>query len=200
MSDSQTSLRQLTVFDLGEVLSEAPGLFEQLAAAVDRPEDRVREAYWADRDAYDRGADESHYWGAFLKALDIEPDATLIARLSHLDSTSWTTLRDSASALIADAARAGEVAILSNAPIALGAHARTTPWAPAVSHWFFSGELGIAKPDAEIYAAVTAATGVAPENVRFIDDRSVNTDGAANAGWTAHLWASDADSRSFLNL
>ena len=53
---------------------------------------------------------------------------------------------------------------------------------------FLSGEMRMAKPDAEIYAAVEAATGLAPERLLFVDDPADNTAAAAARGWKTHLF------------
>ena len=53
---------------------------------------------------------------------------------------------------------------------------------------FLSGEMRMAKPDAEIYAAVEAATGLAPERLLFVDDRMDNIAAAAARGWQTHLF------------
>ena len=37
-----------------------------------------------------------------------------------------------------------------------------------------------------------------PREIAFIDDSALNVSAALRAGWTAHLWSSDADSRAWL--
>ena len=53
---------------------------------------------------------------------------------------------------------------------------------------FLSGYMGIAKPDAGIYAAVEAETGIAPGRLLFADDRADNIAAAAARGWQTHLF------------
>lgn len=53
---------------------------------------------------------------------------------------------------------------------------------------FLSGPMGIAKPDAAIYAALEAETGLAPERLLFADDRTDNLEAAAARGWQTHLF------------
>lgn len=53
---------------------------------------------------------------------------------------------------------------------------------------FLSGRLGVTKPDAAIYAALEAATGVAPRQLLFVDDRDANVAAARARGWRAHLF------------
>ena len=51
---------------------------------------------------------------------------------------------------------------------------------------FLSAELGVLKPDPAIYAAVEAATGLAPERLLFADDKPENIAAAAARGWATH--------------
>lgn len=53
---------------------------------------------------------------------------------------------------------------------------------------YISGHMGVAKPDAEIYAMVEADCGVAPERLLFADDRADNIAAAAARGWRTHLF------------
>ncbi len=51
---------------------------------------------------------------------------------------------------------------------------------------FISGHLRVTKPDAGIYAAVEAETGVVPAALLFTDDREENIEAAAARGWRTH--------------
>lgn len=53
---------------------------------------------------------------------------------------------------------------------------------------FISGHMGMIKPEPEIYAALEAGTGVAPERLLFTDDRPENIATAAARGWQTHLF------------
>lgn len=53
---------------------------------------------------------------------------------------------------------------------------------------YISGHMGIAKPDAQIYAAVEADCGLAPESLLFTDDRVDNIEAAKARGWQTHLF------------
>jgi 2-haloacid dehalogenase len=53
---------------------------------------------------------------------------------------------------------------------------------------FVSGRLRLMKPDPQIYAAVEAGAGVAPERLLFVDDRPENVAAAAARGWRTHLF------------
>ncbi|MEQ8898443.1 MAG: HAD family phosphatase [Roseovarius sp.] len=51
---------------------------------------------------------------------------------------------------------------------------------------YISGEMKMIKPDAEIYAAVEADCGLAPDTLFFTDDREDNIAAAAARGWQTH--------------
>lgn len=51
---------------------------------------------------------------------------------------------------------------------------------------FVSGDLGVMKPEAAIYAAVEADTGIAPGRLLFTDDKAANVQAAEARGWQGH--------------
>ena len=53
---------------------------------------------------------------------------------------------------------------------------------------YISGELGLIKPNPQIYAVVETDTGLAPESLLFTDDREENIAAARTRGWQAHLF------------
>ena len=53
---------------------------------------------------------------------------------------------------------------------------------PYFSGWYISGDLGMRKPDAAIYAHVLADLGAEPAEVLFVDDRPKNLEPAAKLG------------------
>lgn len=189
----------VVVFDLGEVLAEPGDLYERLAAAAGADRAAIERAYWVTRDAYDRGAPAREYWQRVAREAGIDADDAVLDELDRIDGSIWSGIRADAAALLRDVHDTGTaVAILSNAPASLAVAARGRAWAEHVDHWFFSAELGLAKPDAEIYAVVGGRLAVDPAAIVFIDDRRVNVDAARAAGWNAHLWRSDADTREVL--
>lgn len=70
---------------------------------------------------------------------------------------------------------------------------------------FISADLGTLKPEPEIYAALEAATGIAPARLLFADDRPENIDAAAARGWGTHhftgpeAWADRLVEEGFLS-
>jgi len=63
---------------------------------------------------------------------------------------------------------------------------RAFPFLHLFDRAFVSGQMGVIKPDPAIYAAVEAATGLAPEALLFTDDKPENIEAAAARGWQTH--------------
>ena len=190
MSDAQV---RAVVFDLGEVLASPGTLLADLAEHAGLEEPRLSAAYWAHRDEHDRGGDADGYWRAVLAAAGGADDHALRTALAETDARVWSTLRPDARETLSGLHAAGvRVAILSNAPHPMARASRSSDWGRWVDDWFFSAELGMAKPDDAVYDAVTRALDVRPDEVLFFDDRQVNVDAALRAGWQAHLWTSGA--------
>jgi putative hydrolase of the HAD superfamily len=49
-----------------------------------------------------------------------------------------------------------------------------------------SSELGLAKPDPEVFVAVCSTLALPPYRCLFVDDQQVNVDAAARVGLRAH--------------
>ena len=63
---------------------------------------------------------------------------------------------------------------------------------------YLSFELGIVKPDAEIFEHVVADLGCAPGEIVYFDDNQVNVDAALGVGLDAALAGGPLDCRSWL--
>ncbi len=57
-------------------------------------------------------------------------------------------------------------------------------------HLFFSGVLGIKKPEAGFYEAIETALGLSGEQIAFWDDSPKHIDTAKQRGWQAELYTS----------
>lgn len=51
---------------------------------------------------------------------------------------------------------------------------------------FYSDEMHLRKPDADIYLQVAGQIGVQPDEILFIDDKKINIDAAVACGWQAY--------------
>ena len=56
----------------------------------------------------------------------------------------------------------------------------------AIDSFFFSDEIGLVKPDGEIFEFVLRELGVPPHRIAFFDDTPVNVEAAREAGLEAH--------------
>ena len=63
---------------------------------------------------------------------------------------------------------------------------------------FISGRMKMIKPDAEIYAALEAGTGLSGADLFFADDRADNIAAAQERGWQGHIFRDAAGLRSAL--
>ena len=191
--------RHVVVFDLGEVLASPLDLADQLAERAGSSSSKISTAYWRYRLAHDEGLSAGEYWATVLTDVGVTSSSKLVADLVSIDAAAWTTIRPDAATLLADLRAAGtRIAILSNMPVDLAAEARNADWAQYIDDWFFSGEMGVAKPAPEIYLRAAAGLGVDPAMIVFIDDRQVNVSAAIAAGWDGRLWTSGAATRGLL--
>ncbi|GGL12453.1 haloacid dehalogenase [Sphaerisporangium melleum] len=174
------------LFDYGEVLCHAQPEAdrERLVEAAGIDPDRFWRGYWEHRLEFDRGTlTPGAYWSEVLdrRARDAE-----VERLVALDVASWTHVNDAAVAVMQELRDSGRpVALLSNAPACVAEGIERLSWIPAMHARFYSGHMGLVKPDAEIYLRVATALGAPPQDVVFVDDRLVNVHGAEAAGMSA---------------
>jgi HAD superfamily hydrolase (TIGR01509 family) len=61
-----------------------------------------------------------------------------------------------------------------------------------------SGEVGLVKPDAAIYALAVERFGLVPSATWFVDDSKANVDAAIAAGWNGHHLTDAAALRAYL--
>ena len=182
------------VFDYGGVISRHTQAIPALAARVGAEVTAFEPGYWSERDAYDRGLPDLDYWRAVCSHVGVEVDAALSEDLTRLDIEGWLPTDDRTVTLLGRLAGAGaRLALLSNAPSSFGRVAERQPWAGHFRHVVFSGDLGLAKPDVEIYAALVGKLGARAADCLFVDDRQANVDGALAVGMSAHLWTSADD-------
>ncbi|MDO5534876.1 MAG: HAD-IA family hydrolase [Propionibacteriaceae bacterium] len=187
------------VFDLGDVLASGEGITSEPARLLGVDEDAFRELYWAGRAAYDAGSSDRAYWEPILTALGKPAALETVQQLAQLDARLWLRLRPEARQLVSDVRRTGRpVAVLSNAPFNLDHALVDAEFADEVDYWFISAAMGLSKPNLGVYLRVAEVLDVPPGEIAFIDDKAENLAGAQRAGWTTHLWSSDADSRAWL--
>ncbi|QFZ23743.1 HAD family hydrolase [Saccharothrix syringae] len=187
------------VFDYGEVISRPHGELAVLADLLGVAEADFARAYWAGRHDYDRGLSDPEYWRGVGAALGVEVGDALAARLTEVDHAAWLHPDPGTVELVEELAGADvPLALLSNAPASFARVAEREPWARHFRHLVFSADLGVAKPDPRIFAALTERLGAAPGDCVFFDDRQDNVDGANGAGLRGVLWRGSSHARAVL--
>lgn len=190
---------RIVIFDLGEVLVTPSRLMADLAARAGSDATSFEAAYWTRRLEYDLGLDHVEYWANVLQSLGTQVTKPMIDDLTRIDTSAWTTIRPDAAQLLKQLHGSGmRLGILSNATVEMVYAAQESDWAPWVSDWFFSTELGIAKPNPAIYQHVTKVLGMDPDAILYVEDSPASVSAAHAEGWNAYLWRSGADTAAHL--
>jgi putative hydrolase of the HAD superfamily len=176
------------VFDLGNVVlyqnAGLPELARRIGAPASLAPEEFVDAYNAPRRDYDRHSDPDNYWSKVAAACGAPaPNAATIAELITMDVAVWSGTEPAVIDLFAELHSAGiRLAVLSNAPTSMGDHVRRQPWAQLFEKIVISGEIGLLKPDAEIYDYLLRELASPAGRVAFTDDLAENIAGADAAG------------------
>ena len=178
------------IFDYGMVLSTAQeaaplAALKQITGLDDQAFDTH---YWRHRHSYDLGTlNGITFWRTISEEADLGLTAAEIERLIENDVLMWSTLNEPMLRWV-DAIQASglRTAILSNMGEELLRYMRQEfGWLGRFDHHTWSCELGIAKPDPEIYRYTCAKLGVEPQNALFLDDKPENIRAAESVGLQA---------------
>jgi glucose-1-phosphatase len=183
MSDRDELSLDVVLFDLGGVLMEFGGLqrLADLTGEENGPDLRARWASSRWLQAFERGQCDAEAFGAGVVA-DWALDLTPSEFLDEFVSWSGGPFEGSVE-LIRHLHRKIRIGCLSN----------TNPvhWRQHLERWgivgyfewtFVSYELGMMKPDREIYQHIIAAIGKPPERLLFLDDNEYNVSAARAFG------------------
>lgn len=178
------------IFDIGNVLVEwQPERYYDARIGRER-----REAFFAEvdmhgvNDAVDRGGP---FRDTIYKAADARPEWAEEIRLWHDDWLNIAGPDIPASADILRALRAKGIRVFALSNFGIGSFAIAEKAWPVLREFdrrYISGHLGMAKPDADIYAEVERDCGWPPETLLFTDDRADNIEAAQARGWQTHLF------------
>jgi glucose-1-phosphatase len=185
------------VFDLGGVLAEFSGVLTMRElAAIDSDDELWRrwlECEWVRR--FERGRCSAEEFAAGVVAdwqLAISGEEFLETFAGWVQEP-----YEGAEQLVADTAERVTVAMLSNM--------NSVHWDLAVSGWplvghfdhvFTSFQLGLIKPDAEVFEHVVATLAIEPGRILFLDDNLINVEGARAAGLQAERVRGVAEARA----
>ncbi|MEW5096029.1 HAD family hydrolase [Clavibacter michiganensis] len=186
------------LFDIGGVLITRPDDIGAISRALDPDapggedaEARVRTAFDAHREQYDRGGSAREFWEAVARDLDLPaPGEDDLAELVAIEQRRWGSPDDATLAALDRAIAAGyRLAILSNAPHEL-ADVLEDPagWGARFDVVLVSARIGTAKPDADVWPLAAERLGSPADRIVFVDDKPANVDAARAAGIHAHVW------------
>jgi putative hydrolase of the HAD superfamily len=175
------------IFDYGMVLTGPPvhAAHEAMVRITGLTVEQFEKFYWADRHAYDEGKLSGvTFWQKFKDDSGLPLTEAQLAELNRLDAQMWTT-SDPAMLAWHDQLRTHGIrtAILSNmGDSVLENIEREFAWIHGFDALVWSYQLGLAKPDPEIYHHALEKLGARPEETLFLDDKQVNIDAARALG------------------
>jgi len=176
------------IFDYGLVLSRRdPIAHEKLVKITGLDLDTFERIYWPGRPSYDLAqVDGPGYWKWFASEAGISFTQQQIEALVHNDVLMWAALNPSMVAWAGALEHAGiRTAVLSNMIPDLLRYMRNSrdfAWLSGFSQLTWSCELGMAKPDPEIYTYTCDKLGVAAAETLFLDDNPKNVRAAEALG------------------
>lgn len=183
------------LFDYGMVVSTAPRASDRatLEQATGLNLRSASSSYWAKREAFDAGKlGPGEYWadvlGRHVPSADLD-------QLERLDAAQWSHLNPQTIAVLETLrSRRAKVALLSNMPRGMAEwHLDGSGWVGYFSRLFFSGKLGMAKPDPRVFRYVATELRAHPGGIVFIDDNAANIAAARDLGFRTILHTSQTD-------
>ena len=193
---------RVVVFDYGEVISRTPSEADRAVlvrlAGVDA--DAFWPTYWRYRDELDQGTlSTTAYWQRLAAEFGAAWSASRLHELWVADFRGWWSVEPGTVDLIDELHAGGtRLAILSNAGADFASGFRFSPLGRYFERIFVSAEMEAIKPDPAIYLEVADGLGIAPQQMVFIDNKSVNTDAAAALGMTVHHFTTVTGLEQFL--
>jgi len=166
-----------------------------MASILDVPLARFTELYWQFRVEYDADVlDPEEYWNTVAETAARTLTSHQISELIEIDSRSWSHPAPVMPQWARDIRDAGvRTAILSNMPVPVRDYVIHCPWLPEFDAITFSCEVGVCKPEPEIYQDCLKKLGVNPSEALFLDDRDYNVRAAEALGLYAVVFT-DASS------
>lgn len=184
------------VFDYGGVMtsSTAPDRVIALAREKGIAWDVIACGFAAHRLDYDAGRITlAEMYALIWRDAGLEVDAATIAAFLKADDESWVFRNDRTVEWMRTLKSRGfKVGILTNMSPAFAANWFRPKYADVlafVDALVVSGDVGIVKPQREIYDLMRERIGVPADGICFFDDAEKNVRAAREAGWNALLFA-----------
>ena len=181
------------IFDFGGVICfhPDPPRWKRAAEIASLPVEDFMRAFWANRIEYDAGRwTPAEYWHSVAKIAGTRFEDSELPALIRREIELWNNYDSRVLRWTRQLRAAGvRTAILSNLPRPLGEELRGTPgFLEHFDHVTFSYELGVVKPQPEIYRHTIEGLGIAAQDALFLDDRQDNVDGSCAVGLRGEVY------------
>jgi putative hydrolase of the HAD superfamily len=180
--DSYSSI----IFDFGGVLVNHQTEADQarMAGLLGVDTKLFADSYWSRRAEYDKGdLSGADYWLEIAQKAGASVSNSVINELTALDNESWMHFDTPMWEWLAELRSEGKrLALLSNMPRDLGEALKKTTRFEMLDQITLSYEVGLVKPDAEIYEYCLDKLGASAKDTVFFDDRIENIRGAEQVG------------------
>lgn len=182
------------VFDLGGVLIDnpAPGMLSYYAKALGVSPYKLLDVFAPYVDSWSKGElTENDLWYEITNALGVpKPTSHSLWKDGFL---SVYKQKSEVFALVKKLQQKGYViALLSNTETPIMYFVKNQKW-PEFSEYIYSCDVGMLKPDAEIYQYTLRKLDVKPDEMVFVDDKLENVEAATKLGIHGVLFISPQD-------
>ena len=186
---------QALILDYGGVISlpQNRGNLDWIIACLQQDYDDFIQVYYDLRVGYDNGnLSGQEFWLKVLEHYGLNPNGFDLDRFIREDVNSWTHLNQSILRFITDnRTKIPKLAMISNMVTdTLVYMRRKYDWLELFDELVFSCEIGVNKPDREIYEVCLQKLKVSPQKCLFVDDSAKNIKGAQAVGMHGLLYES----------
>ncbi len=183
------------IFDIGGVLLKNDFAFVPYVSNLLKvPEGRIESVAESEWDALQRGEETSaEYWHRVCKILGIEPPAKSV--LSKIWATSLqegASVNEETILIVEKLAKQYQMGIISNTEKENCEFLHNQPFMKFFTEVLLSPEVGLRKPEFEIFDLATSRLGLEKSEILFIDDDERWVEAARNCGMEAiHFISAD---------
>lgn len=176
-------------FDLGGVVLSLRDGFGKLSREIDRPEALVKAAYAKHVDAAARGrVSTQEFWRQVKAELNL-PENGPIPDYGEYFTNNIVPIPET-HALLRELSSRYQIGIITNTELGIveqefrKGHIPDLPYCLVLK----SCDVGVVKPEAQIFLLTQARVSARPEEILFVDDREENIQAAEALGWTGILF------------
>ena len=175
------------ILDYGGVISQPqnPDNVNNILQIINQDYDDFMYVYQSHRAGYDSAhLSGQEYWTKILQHYDLVPNDYEIERLIQEDVSSWTHLNESMIEFIKQySSGIPKLAVISNMTTdCLVTIKSQFEWFALFDELIFSCDVGVNKPEKEIYEICLRQLKVSPNECLFVDDSASNVNGALRVG------------------